>query len=318
MNTGETEKEIIRRACSDPRFIIANNIIIKFCEREAERESPLSRHTITMIGGAAFILYAYVLNGRNTQRMQEAIREVPQTSDIDIVMWYHDVIDKDLFLQKAEQMARIIREQFSHKERIMPLRAIIDQIVEDPSVIRTFEIEVSREMISRRFEHMTATINVNFIINGHRFKVVDIAIKNAIYSQHLSNESQRDRIPVAHNISYTDKHNTILLKVINNDNSRRISAEYVRVPKPERFVEQQLYAYGSVHSKIQETGNPNKVREYQEKLDKYAARVKYITQHILPSSPNASFSPSRGGKRRTYKKNKRHTKHHTARYTKRR
>ena len=36
----------------------------------------------TIIGGAAFMLHAYVLNGRNKARMQEAIRAVPQTSDI--------------------------------------------------------------------------------------------------------------------------------------------------------------------------------------------------------------------------------------------
>ena len=297
--------DIIRTACSDPSFITAINVIIKFCERETERESPLPPHTITVIGGAAFILHAYLLNGRNTQRMQESIRDVPQTSDIDIAMWYHSELDKDTFKASNERIERRIRAQFSDINRIMPLRAIMENL--SPSSIDTFEIDVPE---SRTYGKMTTTIHVDFIINGQRMTVIDMAIKNAIYSQPIRNERNRSTIPVVQNITYTDKQNTTLLRVKDRDNSLGTPEEYVRVPTLERLIQQQRFA-------IEAMREPAKLSKYHARLSYLEPLVRSVTRNS--GRPPLHRGPSRrGGKRRTYKKNKRHTKCHTKRQTKRR
>ena len=101
------EKDIIRKACSDPSFVSMIYLIVKLSANESLIPPP------TIIGGAAFMLHAYVLNGRNKARMQEAIRAVPQTSDIDIAIWYTNVKDKDTFLSKNNMMVDKIRENLT-------------------------------------------------------------------------------------------------------------------------------------------------------------------------------------------------------------
>ena len=354
MSTGEAEKEIIRKACSDPSFVSMIYLIIKFSGKESLIPAP------TVIGGAAFMLHAYVLNGRNKERMQEAIRAVPQTSDIDIAIWYTNVKDKDTFLSKNNMMVNKIRENLTKKEGqfMNLLLQRLQLLLPDPSIIDTFDIQVTKEEPrDKRFEHMTTKISINFIINGKSIPVVDIAIKNAIYSQYVMNGRNRSEIPVSENISHTSAQNTVLLKVINGNNSRGSPDQYVRVPTLERLIEQQQFAIEAMRGRANTT--------------KYQARIDYLRQHPELGSAAALGSPAalgsaaaldavrarfaraqqstremvaslpapallsraaslsqnsglpplhrgpsrRGGKRRTYRKNKRHTKRrHTKRH----
>ncbi len=265
MNAGEIEKNIILEACSDPSFVAMIYLIIKLSANESLIPRP------TVIGGAAFMLHAYALNGRNKRRMQEAIREVPQTSDIDIAIWYTKVKDKDTFLSKNNKMVDKIRENLTKHEGLFTnlLLQRLQQLLPNPSIIDTFDIEVmKKESRDTRFEHMTTTININFIINGKSIPVVDIAIKNAIYSQDVMNERNRPMIPVEQNVSHANEHNTVLLKIIDRNNSRGRPDVYVRVPTLERLVEQQQFAIGKTHDR--------------SKLAKYHARLHYLMQHIQP------------------------------------
>jgi hypothetical protein len=344
----QLEKDIIRMACSDPSFVSMIYLIIKLSGNESLIPPP------TVIGGAAFMLHAYVLNGRNKARMQEAIRAVPQTSDIDIAIWYTNVKDKDTFLSKNNTMVDKIRENLTKKNGQFTniLLEKLKQLLPDPSIIDTFDIQVIKEEPKdKRFEHMTTKININFIINGKSIPVVDIAIKNAIYSQRIMNGRNRSEIPVSENISHTSAQNTVLLKIINGNNSRGLPDQYVRVPTLERLIEQQQFAL--------------EVDRDRSKLPKYQARLHYLRQHSelgsaalgsaaalnavrarfahaeqstrnmiasLPAPVPASLPASlplhpgrsihslskKGGKRRTYRKNKRNTKCHTKRrHTKR-
>ena len=171
----QLEKDIIRKACSDPSFVAMIYLIIKLSGNESLIPPP------TVIGGAAFMLHAYVLNGRNKVRMQEAIRAVPQTSDIDIAIWYTNVKDKDTFLSKNNTMVDKIRENLTKKEGQFTniLLEQLRRLLPDPSIIDTFSIQVTKEEPKdKRFEHMTTKININFIINGKSIPVVDISIKN--------------------------------------------------------------------------------------------------------------------------------------------
>jgi hypothetical protein len=335
----QLEKEIIRTACSDPSFVAMIYLIIKLSANESLLPPP------TVIGGAAFMLHAYVLNGRNKARMQEAIREVPQTSDIDIAIWYTKIKDKDTFLSKNNTMVNKIRENLTKKEGRFTniLLEQLRRLLPDPSIIDTFAIQVTKEESrDKRFEHMTTKININFIINGTNIPVVDIAIKNAIYSQYVRNERNRLGKPVSENISHTSAQNTVLLKIIDRNNSHDISEQRVRVPTLERLIEQQQFAL--------------QVDRDRSKLPKYQARLHYLRQHSelgsaaalnavrarfaraeqsthemiaalpapaplsraasLPLHPGPSiYSLSKkGGKRYTHRKNKRHTKR---RHTKR-
>ena len=328
-------EEIVGKACSDPGFIMMINLIIKL----SEAESQLPPHTLTVIGGAAFILHAYLLNGRNLQRMQEAIRAVPQTSDIDIAVWYDHIIDRDTFLRKNNMMAERIRENFTIMEgRIRNLLLQKMKELVAPSIIDTFEIEVRKPVIRKDFEYMTTSINVVFIINGQRFKVIDIAMKNPIYSQNVKSGINRRQIPVEQNVTHTTKRNTTILIVRERNNSSRLPIDYVRVPTIQRLIEQQEFA----------------LKQEPAKLYKYKPRIDYLKQHSGLSSAaplgsaaalddvRAQFAraeqdtrtmftalpvpashlgnsalpplpPRQGGKRRTYIKNKRHTKRHTKR-----
>jgi hypothetical protein len=333
----QLEKEIIRKACSDPSFVAMIYLIIKLSANESLIPPP------TVIGGAAFMLHAYVLNGRNKVRMQEAIRAVPQTSDIDIAIWYTNVKDKDTFLSKNNMMVDKIRENLTKKEGQFTniLLEQLRRLLPDPSIIDTFAIQVTKEEPrDKRFEHMTTKININFIINGKSIPVVDIAIKNAIYSQYVRNGRNRSEIPVTENISHTSAQNTVLLKIIDKNNSRGTSEQRVRVPTLERLIEQQQFAM--------------EVDRDRSKLPKYQARLHYLRQHqelgsaaalddvrarferadqgtrnmiatlpapaslsrpasLLRNSGRPPLAPRRGGKRSTHRKNKRHTKRHTKR-----
>ncbi len=329
----QLEKEIIRKACSDPSFVAMIYLIIKLSANESLIPPP------TIIGGAAFMLHAYVLNGRNKARMQEAIRAVPQTSDIDIAIWYTKVKDKDTFLSKNNTMVDKIRENLTKKEGQFTniLLEQLRRLLPDPSIIDTFAIQVTKEEPrDKRFEHMTTKININFIINGMSIPVVDIAIKNAIYSQYVRNGRNRSEIPVSENISHTSAQNTVLLKIIDRNNSRGTPDVYVRVPTLERLIEQQQFAISAMSGRAD--------------ITKYQARIDYLRQHpelgsaaalddvrarfaravedtnamraslpppaslsraaSLPLHPGRSiYSLSKkGGKRRTHKKNKHHKK----------
>ncbi len=317
MSASEAEKEIIRKACSDPSFVAMIYLIIKLSANESLIPPP------TIIGGAAFMLHAYVLNGRNKARMQEAIRAVPQTSDIDIAIWYTKVKDKDTFLSKNNTMVDKIRENLTKREGIFTnlLLQKLQEFLPNPS-IDTFAIQVTKEEPrDKRFEHMTTKITINFIINGTSIPVVDIAIKNAIYSQYVRNGRNRSEIPVSENISHTSAQNTVLLKIIDSNNSRGTPDVFVRVPTIERLIEQQQFAISAMSGRAD--------------ITKYQARIDYLRQHpelgsaaaldavraSLPASASLSRSMSnsgrpplhrgpsrRGGKRRTHIKNKRHTK----------
>ena len=315
----QLEKEIIRKACSDPSFVAMIYLIVKLSANESLIPPP------TIIGGAAFMLHAYVLNGRNNERMQEAIRAVPQTSDIDIAIWYTKVKDKDTFLSKNNIMVDKIRENLTKREGIFTnlLLQKLQEFLPNPS-IDTFAIQVTKEEPrDKRFEHMTTKITINFIINGTSIPVVDIAIKNAIYSQYVRNGRNRSEIPVSENISHTSAQNTVLLKIIDSNNSRGTPDVFVRVPTIERLIEQQQFAISAMSGRAD--------------ITKYQARIDYLRQHpelgsaaaldaVRASLPALSRSMSnsgrpplhrgpsrRGGKRRTYLKNKRHTKRHTKR-----
>jgi hypothetical protein len=236
-----------------------------------------------------------------------------------------------------------IRENLTKKEGQFTniLLEQLRRLLPDPSIIDTFAIQVTKEEpIDKRFEHMTTKININFIINGKSIPVVDISIKNAIYSQYVKNGRKRSDIPVSENISHTSAHNTVLLKIIDRNNSRGTSEQRVRVPTLERLMEQQQFAM--------------EVDRDRSKLPKYQARLHYLRQHSelgsaatlddvrarfahaeqstrnmiaslpapaslsraasLPLHPGRSiYSLSKKGGKRTYKKNKRHTKRHTKR-----
>ena len=332
MSASEAEKDIIRKACSDPSFVSMIYLIIKFSGKESLIPAP------TIIGGAAFMLHAYVLNGRNKAHMQEAIRAVPQTSDIDIAIWYTKVKDKDTFLSKNNTMVNKIRENLTKKEGQFTniLLEQLRRLLPDPSIIDTFDIQVTKEEPrDKRFEHMTTKININFIINGKSIPVVDIAIKNAIYSQYVRNGRNRSEIPVSENISHTSAQNTVLLKIIDGNNSRGSPDQYVRVPTLERLLEQQQFAMEAMRGRADTTKYQARIdylRQHPElgsaaALDDVRARFERAIQDTnamraslpAPATLSRSISNSgrpplhrgpsrRGGKRRSYRKNKRYTK----------
>ncbi len=299
------EKEMIRAACSHPQFIAIIYDMIhtlsnyRIINKDTSERGYLPEHTTTLIGGAAFILHAYEQNGRSMQRMQG----VPQTSDIDIAIWYNNVIeDAAEFTAKNKLMESNVRTLFSYPDIINTFHRVMRTF--GRSAIQTFNIEVPA---STTYVNRTTTIKINFIMNGHRVPVVDLAIKNAIYSQ--PTERNVRTIPVEQNITHTDQTNTTFLTIFNKQ---------VRVPTLERFIEQQQFAIEAVRDR--------------STLPKYQARLRYLMQRrgpalgsaaaldairartaraiqsmesVLPVARNSGrppLHPRRGGKRRTYRK----------------
>jgi hypothetical protein len=188
---------------------------------------------------------------------------------------------------------------------------------------------------------MTTKITINFIINGKSIPVVDIAIKNAIYSQYVSNERNRSEKPVSENISHTSAQNTVLLKIIDSNNSRGTPDVFVRVPTIERLIEQQQFAISAMSGRADITKYQARIDYLRQQpelgsaaaLDAVRARFARAVEDTnamraslpapaplsraasLPLHPGRSiYSLSKkGGKRRTHIKNKHHKKRHTKR-----
>ena len=187
---------------------------------------------------------------------------------------------------------------------------------------------------------MTTKININFIINGKSIPVVDISIKNAIYSQYVRNGRTRSEIPVSENISHTSAKNTVLLTIIDRNNSRGTSEQRVRVPTLERLIEQQQFAIESMRDRANTSKYQARIDYLRQPpalgsaaaLNAVRARFEHAEQSTrnmiaslpapaslsrpasLPLHPGRSIhSLSKKGGKRTYKKNKRHTKCHTKR-----
>lgn len=312
------EENIVRTICSDPIFIARIYHLIAF----SGYLSKLPDHMTTVLGGAAFIMHAYMLNESNIERMHDSIRAIPRTSDIDIVVWYKNKLDKLYFLSRNATMIQMIKLMLdpSVQNYTAELLTRIKQLLPNikPSIIDKIKIEVVNKDIRKEYEHMTTNISINFIINDKPFKVADVAIKNAIYSQHT--EENRNLLPVTQNTTHTDEQNTFPMFV--NDISSDVGKnKFVRIPTLERLIQQQQFGINAMR------GRAN--------ISKYRARIEYLMQHSirgLPASLPASLpaapprnsgrpplAPRRGGKRHTHLKNKRHTRRkHTKRHTKRR
>ena len=348
------EKDIIRKACSDPVFITMIYNLIRSSERlqitirldESPNTPNLSRvpipelneqikalvlldHSTTVIGGAAFILHAYEQNGQDMSRMHE----VPQTSDIDIAMWYNNIIDNHDFIDRNTVMEDAIRDTFQSSSN--QIRTIIKMF--DPFTIQTFEIEVPR---SSTYQNMTTNIKVNFIINGQRFTVVDVAMKNKIFSQPLRNGRNPRNIKVEENATYTTNNNTMCLRI------HALPDECVRVPTLERLIEQQQFAMEAMrgrganitkyqdrieylrrHPELGSAAALDDVRARFERAEKGTRNMIAALPAPAPLSRSASLplhpgrsihSLSKKGGKRTHRKNKHHKKRHTKRNTKRR
>jgi hypothetical protein len=290
------------------------------------KEVLLRDHSTTVIGGAAFILYVYALNKKN-------IRNVPKTSDIDIAIWYNEMIEDTVFRERNVHMEDAIRTIF--QQRTSSILAKIKSLVSKKVAIESFTIDVPESLT---YYNMTTNINVIFNINGTPIKVVDIAVKNAIYSQDIPKNRTRSSIPLYYNVTHTGYQNTTLLSLFGKS---------VRVPALLRLYQQQWLGYinteleiNKQHANIQtvqqyankypdRTNYKDKITEYrnelienQLKLRKYNDRILFLAKHLqLPPSSSLPLHPGRsihslskkGGKRRTNRKNKRHTKRHTKR-----
>jgi hypothetical protein len=351
--------DIVRTICSDPRFIatIYDTITNLF------KSKSNVVHVPTVIGGAAFILYAYVQNGNNGERMELDMRQklgkVLQTSDIDIAIWYKNMTDKTEFKKRNALMENEIRRTFTDAKYIESIK----EILSNTTTIDTITVTVPESVT---FSSLTTKIPVYFMINGKEIKV-DIAIKNAIYSQRVNNGKNVTTIPIEQNVTYTNDTNTLYLRILPN-------AQPVRVPTVEQFIKQQIFAFNNINSEIEYLGqriiknSPTYNKKYIElktKLTNYKERLSYLSKYVVPpqhptfgtpealadvyartlgalrranhmsgehiaalarpaslSRPTSSSSssglpplpPKKGGKRRTYRKNKRHTKR---RHTKR-
>jgi hypothetical protein len=266
------ESNNIGKLCSDPKFISMMYNIVKYGIESVD----LPSNTTTVIGGSAFMLYAYAINELNEDNMYRSLREnnVPLTKDIDITVWYDNIIyDFDETNQRVEVF---LRELFKNEQVIQLLQTRITRHFGEINTCRAYVLP------ARSYRNMTTMINIHFVINDEDFKVVDIVIKKPIYSQQLLNESQRLKIKVSENVTYTNKDNTMLLRVNKTD--------VVRVPTPSRFIDQQGLVFDNFSH-----------RSPEERM-KYIYRINYLLKYARPyeEKPHA-----KGGRTKKNKRSKR-------------
>jgi len=217
--------------------------------------------------------------------MIDSMRDIPLTSDIDIALWYDTIMDAGEFRTTNERLAETLRTHVQDGEINTSIKKEIQRTL--GYQIETFVMNVPDPIT---FQNMTTTININFVINNHSFTaVVDLAMKNPIYSQRVPPQQNRAKMNVKTNIMYTNKENTVLRKVYRrNPNDPMDKSESVRVPTIARLIEQQQFALENVKDRS------------PQNLYKYRARIEYLRPHV------------QGGRRKTRsKKNKRTKKRST-------
>jgi len=282
----------IRKLCSDPLFISMMYNVVKYCIKV----SRLPPNTTTVIGGAACMLYAYTIHERNMNTMKQTLlkENVPLTSDIDIAVWYDNIIDH--FIETNKRLEESLREICKSEQLIQNLQG---RITKHFGEIRSCRLYV---LPAKPFKNMTSTIKIHIVINDEDFSVVDIAIKNPIYSQPLINERQRITKHVSENATYTNKRNTMLLLIHSkNESDPTDKDEIVRVPTYRKFIEQQVLADS-------QTIDPAPEKHY-----KYNFRIMYLLKYARPyaEEPHAEEPHAEGGRRT--KKNKRSKRSKTRR-----
>ena len=265
--------------CSDPIFIAMMYNIVKY---GIEMINTDHNTTTTVIGGSAFMLYAYAIHERNMNNMVQSLLQehVPLTKDIDIAVWYDDIIDN---FEKTNQRVEVfLRELFRNEQTIQTLKKRASMMFGE---INTFRVYV---LPTRTYRNMTTMITIHLVINDEDFTIADIAIKNPIYSQQLLNDKMRKMKNVSENATYTNKDNTILLRVNEKD--------VVRVPTLSKFIEQQELVFDNFRGRT------------PKNLMKYISRINYLLKYTRPYAEE----PHAKGGRRT-KKNKRSKRSKTRR-----
>ena len=259
--------------CSDPIFIAMMYNIVKY---GIEMINTDHNTTTTVIGGSAFMLYAYAIHKRNMNNMVQSLLQehVPLTKDIDIAVWYDDIIDD---FEKTNQRVEVfLRELFRNEQTIQPLKKRAAMMFGE---INTFRVYV---LPTRTYRNMTTMITIHLVINDEDFTIADIAIKNPIYSQQLLNDKIRKMKNVSENETYTNKDNTMLLRVNKTD--------VVRVPTLSRFIDQQGLVFDNFSH-----------RSPEERM-KYIYRINYLLKYTRPyeEKPHA-----KGGRTKKNKRSKR-------------
>jgi hypothetical protein len=265
----------IGKLCSDPIFIsMMYNIVkysIEYGTEHGIENVKIPFNTVTVIGGAAFMLYAYEINQRNINTMYDSLLEhhVPLTTDIDIAVWYDNIIYD--FGETNQKLEVFLRELLKNEQLIKSLQERI--------TLHFGEIQSCRAYVlpARTHRNMTTTIKIHIVINDRDFHVADIAIKNPIYSQPLLNERQRFTKSVLENATYTNKDNTMLLRINERD--------VVRVPTHKKFIEQQELAHDQVTLRT------------PKNLMKYISRINYLLKHTHPYAKGGRTKKNKRSKR---------------------
>jgi len=257
----------IGKLCSDPIFISMMYNIVKFGIKSVK----LPSNTTTVIGGAALMLYAYSINKLNEDNMYRSLQmnNVPLTKDIDITVWYDNIIDD--FDETNKKLEVFLRDFFKNEHVIQLLQTRITRHFGEIQSCRAYVLPATS------YINMTTTIKIHVVINDRDFHVADLVIKNPIYSQQLLNERHRFTKSVLQNATYTNKDNTMLLCVNKTD--------VVRVPTHKKFIEQQGLVFD------------NFSRRSPEERMKYIYRINYLLKYARPYAKGGRTKKNKRSKR---------------------
>ena len=210
--------------CSNPNFIWMMYAMVNEAERTTSAFPP---HSTTVIGGAAFILHALHHHLR--------VHLLPKTNDIDIAWWYDTPLPPATFQ--------------AHNQRLIgQLRKTITLYT--PSILEMVHIvspraDVTIDITHSSYRNLTTTVVIAFHIDGRRVPIVDLAIKNGVYSQSRKPNGTRKngRERLTNDPTYTSAANTMEIMV--GDPSIGDPAIHlpVRVPRLLPYMIHQVFAY---------------------------------------------------------------------------
>jgi len=144
-----------RALASHPKFISFMYQFVKNAEMDIVQDGGLPDHTLTVIGGAAFTLYAYVLHNHNMEEMEQSLANanIEKTADIDLSLWYHQELSRADFLEYNRKFKNRIEQIFTSDETKQQIKRLFDRFIPNHEKIATFDVEVTIEKIPERFHN---------------------------------------------------------------------------------------------------------------------------------------------------------------------
>ena len=227
------------RLIERPRFIARMYRILGQCGYQAVQGLPHPNYDptwITLIGGSVLTVYDHMLQEYRMRKVERlrALRDYIQnaTRDMDVVWCMTNAPNQ---FQNVPQLVITVGDRMRNQltQAIPSIQTLIQQEIGEAAIV---QIVADNTVI--RFG--TYAININVQIAGiEPFSICDFTIHNGYSSQQFDDNHLpiTDPLPAGADPIYCDENNTMLVP---------IGDLLIRVPRMDRYLYQQLFAFGNL------------------------------------------------------------------------